>query len=73
LIWRFKNSALIISSELHEKISRSCRRVDQVPSEILDVRQTLAPIVRKDKKRGYVASKALVVNPKCKVAAVGGG
>ena len=73
MIWRFRNSALIISSELHQKISQSCTRVDQVPSEILNVRQTRAPIFRKHKKKRDSASEDLGTDSTRKVAAAAGG
>ncbi len=73
LIWRFRNSVLVISSELHEKISRSCKRIDQVPSEILNVRRTRAPIFGKHKKRGCAASEVLEADSTRKVAAAAGG
>ncbi len=73
MIWRFRNSALIISSELHQKISQSCRRVEQVPSEILNLRQTRAPIFCKHKKKRYSASEELGIASTRKVAAAAGG
>jgi hypothetical protein len=73
LIWRFRSSALIISSELHQKISRSCTRVDQVPSEILNFRQMRPPIFRKHKKKRYSASEELGIDSARKVAAAAGG
>ena len=73
MIWRFRNSALIISSELHQKISQSCTRVDQVPSEILNFRQTRAPIFRKHKKKRYSSSEELGTDSTRKVAAAAGG
>jgi hypothetical protein len=73
LIWRFRNSALIISSELHQKISQSCTRVDQVPSEILNLRQKRAPIFHKHKKKRHSASEELGIDSTRKVAAAAGG
>ncbi len=73
LIWRFRNSALIISSELHQKISQSCTRVDQVPSEILSFRQTRPPIFLKHRKKRYSASEELGIASTRKVAAAAGG
>ena len=38
VLWRSRKSALTIPAELHEKLSRLCHPIDQVPSEVLRVR-----------------------------------
>jgi hypothetical protein len=73
LIWRFQNSAFIIPAELHQKITQSCQRVDQVPSEILNFRQIPTPILAKHKKKRFRASQALATDSAHKVAAAAGG
>jgi hypothetical protein len=42
VLWRFRRSSIIISSELHEKIHSTCTPVLEVDSEVLGLR-TLPP------------------------------
>jgi len=38
VLWRSRKSGLTIPAELHEKLSRVCQPIDQVPSEVLRIR-----------------------------------
>jgi hypothetical protein len=38
MVWSLRRSSLIIPAELHEQLSKSCKPIDEVPSEIVSVR-----------------------------------
>lgn len=38
MFWKFRKSSVTITAELHEKIARSCKPIEQVPSEVVRVR-----------------------------------
>ncbi len=73
MIWRYKNSSLIITAELHKKIVESCQRIDQTPSQVLALRQARSEKMAKGKKRRSCASQALMTDSLQKIAALSFG
>jgi hypothetical protein len=38
MIWSLRRSSLIIPAELHEHLTKCCKPIDEVPSEIISMR-----------------------------------
>jgi hypothetical protein len=51
VIWKFRKSPMTISSELHEKVARSCTPINVVSSEVVAIRHPLEKKPKKDKNQ----------------------
>lgn len=51
MIWKFRKSPMTISTELHEKVARSCTPINAVSSEVVGVRHRPEKKAKKDKNQ----------------------